>query len=180
MSIKLDRTLGCPYLDLAPARRVESLFPAPRDFSSPYRGFVRTPVRKDRVSFQQAGSRGNAGPACHAGGGVSVTRPSVHTVIPGSTPGRQHCLLTGVVTVEDRGTAPLTPIRASDLSVANDVSARIRQCRETDQLAPVNKTAGTTRYCDDARRPSLATPTPVRGVACDAPDGLGFAADVLL
>jgi len=154
MSIKLDRTLGCPYLDLAPARRVESLFPAPRDFSSPYRGFVRTPVRKDRVSFQQAGSRGNAGPACHAGGGVSVTRPSVHTVIPGSTPGRQHCLLTGVVTVEDRGTAPLTPIRASDLSVANDVSARIRQCRETDQLAPVNKTAGTTRYCDDARRPT--------------------------
>ena len=179
MSIVINKDAKPPNRLRAPVR-VEPINPTSNDFGSPYRG-----CRGNKAfSCHTAGSRGNAGPACLCWRWLRGPERGPATAVycrgPGSTPGRQHCLLTGVVTVEDRGTAPLTPIRASDLSVANDVSARIRQCRETDQLAPVNKTAGTTRYCDDARRPSLATPTPVRGVACDAPDGLGFAADVWL
>jgi len=50
--------------------------------------------------------------------------------------------LTGVVTVEDRGIAPLTPASLPDSARDNDADANAGQRRETDQLAPVNKTAG--------------------------------------
>jgi len=74
--------------------------------------------------------------------------------------------LTGVVTVEDRGIAPLTPASLPDSARDNDADANAGQRRETDQLAPVNKTAG-----DNTAMQTGFVPVPrrVTGGSCQQP-----------